>query len=68
MVLESVIRSKASQKEKNKYCILVLICGIQKNSRDEPICEEEIETQTQRTNVWTLREERRGQDEWRDWD
>ena len=28
MDLESVIRSEVSQKEKNKYCILMHICGI----------------------------------------
>ena len=28
MDLESVIQSEVSQKEKNKYCILTLICGI----------------------------------------
>ena len=28
MDLESVIQSEVSQKEKNKYCILMYICGI----------------------------------------
>ena len=28
MDLESVIRSEVSQKEKNKYCILMHVCGI----------------------------------------
>ena len=28
MDLESVIQSEVSQKEKNKYCILIHICGI----------------------------------------
>ena len=28
MDLEAVIQSEASQKEKNKYCILMNICGI----------------------------------------
>ena len=28
MDLESVIQSEVSQKEKNKYCIISLICGI----------------------------------------
>ena len=60
MVLESVIRSEVGQKEKSKYCILMLLCGIQKNGRYEPICEEEIETQTQRTNVWTMRGSKEG--------
>ena len=29
------------------------ICGIQKNGTDELVCKTEIETQMQRTNVWT---------------
>ena len=37
MELESVIQSEVSQKEKNKYCILTHICGIQKNGTDEPV-------------------------------
>ena len=28
MDLETVIQSEVSQKEKNKYCIILLICGI----------------------------------------
>ena len=44
---EAVIQSEVSQKKKNKYHILMHICGIQKNGTDEPICKAEIETQTQ---------------------
>ena len=33
--LESVIQSRVSQKEKNKYHILIHIYGIEKNYRDE---------------------------------
>ena len=43
------------------------ICGIQKNGIDEPICKTEIETQMQRTNMWTPS----GEEEWDelgDWD
>ena len=29
------MQSEVNQKEKNKYCITSLICGIQKNGRDE---------------------------------
>ena len=58
MVLEAVIQSEASQKEKNKYCILMNIYGIYKNGTDEHICKEEIGTQTYRTKVWAPREER----------
>ena len=43
MDLESVIQSEVSQKEKNKYCTLTHICGIQKNGTDEPICKTGIE-------------------------
>ena len=38
MNLEPAIQSEESQKEKNKYCILTCMCGIQKNGTDEPIC------------------------------
>ena len=39
------------------------ICGIQKNGTDEPICKAEIETQRQRTSVWTPSGERWGWNE-----
>ena len=57
MELETVIQSEVSQKEKNKYHILTHIYGIQKNGTDEPVCKAEVETQMQRTNVWTPRGE-----------
>ena len=57
MDLETVIQSDISQKEKNKYRRLTLICGIQKTGKDELVCKAEIETQMQRTNVWTPRGE-----------
>ena len=37
--------SEVSQKEKNKYLILMHIYGIQKNSTSEPIYREEMEMQ-----------------------
>ena len=43
--LESVTQSEVSQKEKNKYCTLMHICGIQKNGIDNLIFKAEIETQ-----------------------
>ena len=46
MDLETVIQSEVSQKERNKYRILMHICGIEKSGTDEPICKAEIETQT----------------------
>ena len=51
--LETVIQSEVSQKEKNKYRIQTHICGTQKNGTDELVRRTEIETQMQRTNVWT---------------
>ena len=45
MNLKTVIQSEVSQKEKNKYCILTHICGIQKNGTDELISKAEIESQ-----------------------
>ena len=60
MDLETVIQSEVSQKEKNKYHILTHICGTQKNGTDQMVCRTEIETQMQRTNVWTPRGESGG--------
>ena len=57
MDLETVIQSEVSQKEKDKYHIISLICGIQKNSTDELICKAEIEAQMQKTNIWSPRRE-----------
>ena len=36
--LEPVIQIEVSQKEKNKYCVLVHLYGIYKNGTDDPIC------------------------------
>ena len=52
MDLENVIQSEVSQKEKNKYHMILLICGIQKCGTDELIGKVEIESQMQRTNLW----------------
>ena len=60
MDVETVIQREVSLKEKNKYRILTYICGTQKNGTDEPVFRAEIETQMQRTNVWTPR----GQSGW----
>ena len=65
--LETVIQSEVSQKEKNKYCILAYMCVIQKNGIGEPICRVEIESQTQRTKLWTLGG-KEGCDELGNWD
>ena len=55
MNLEPVIQSEVSQKEKDKYHILMHIYRIQKNGTDtdEPICRAGIETQTQRIDLWS---------------
>ena len=37
MDLEIIIPCEGSQKEKDKYCIISLICEIQKNGTDELI-------------------------------
>ena len=51
MDLEVVIQSEVSQKEKDMYRIISLICGIQKNGTDELVCKVEIESQMQKTNL-----------------
>ena len=45
MNLKPVIQSEVSQKEKNKYCVLTHIYGIEKNGIDEPICREGMKMQ-----------------------
>ena len=46
MNLEPIIQSEVSQKETNKYCILMHIYGIQKDGTDEIICRAIMDTQT----------------------
>ena len=58
MNLEPIIQSEVSQKEKDKYCILTHIYGLQKN--EAFICKEAMEKQTQRIDLWTWGEGRRG--------
>ena len=50
-----VTQSETSQKEKNKYSILIHISiyGVQKNGIDEPICREGMEMQIQRMDSQT---------------
>ena len=48
--------------------MLMHICRIKKNDIDDLICRAEIETQTQRTNVWTPRRGEGGWEELGDWD
>ena len=46
MNLEPIVQSEVSQKEKDKYCILMHVYGIQKDGTDEPICRVAKEIQT----------------------
>ena len=41
--LETIIQSEVSQKEKNKYRMLIHIYGIYKDGTDEIICREAME-------------------------
>ena len=45
MSLEPIIENEVSQKEKNKYLILMHTHGIQKDGTDEHSCRDEMETQ-----------------------
>ena len=56
--LETLTQSQVSQKEQNKYYMILLICEIQKKDTNELICKVDIETQTERTNVWIPRGKR----------
>ena len=52
MDLEIVILSEISQTDKDKYHMILLICGIFKNDRNVLIYKTEIDSQTQKTNLW----------------
>ena len=65
MNLEPIIQSEVSQKEKNNYCILMHVHGIQKEGTDEPIYKGAVETQTLRTDLWTLLGWKEEGDGWR---
>ena len=67
MNLEPIIQSELSQKEKDKYHILMHIHGIQKDGTDEPICRVVMEMQTQRTDLWTQSGKEREWDELREY-
>ena len=47
MNLKPILQSEVSQKEKDKYCILTHIYGIQKNGTEEFIYRATMEKQTQ---------------------
>ena len=60
MDLEPLIQSEVSQKEKDKYHILTYIYRIQKNDTEEFIYRAAVKKQTQRIDLWTWGEERKG--------
>ena len=51
MTLEPTIQSEVSQKEKDKYCVLMHIYRIQKNCTEEFIYRAEMEKQLQRIDL-----------------
>ena len=53
MDLEIFILSEVSQKEKDKYYMVLFIRGISKNDTNELIYKTEIDSQTQKTNMFT---------------
>ena len=68
MNLEPIIQSKVSQKEKDKYCILMriymesrkMVRASLTDGTKEFICRVAMEKQTERTDLWTWGEGRRG--------
>ena len=64
MNLEPIIQSEVGKKEKNKYCILMHIYGIQEDGTDERIHRATVEMQTQRTYGQEQGRGSRGWDEW----
>ena len=57
--LETAIQSEVSQKEKSKYHVLMLICGIQKNGTDDLICKAETDT-----DIENKRMDTKGEGKW----
>ena len=57
MNLEPIIQNEVSQKEKDKYSILMHIYGIWKNGTEEFIYRAAVEKQTQRIDLWTWGED-----------
>ena len=53
MNLEPIIQSEVSQKEEDKYRVLMHIYGIQKNGTEEFIYRATMQKQTQRIDIWT---------------
>ena len=57
---EPIIQSEVSQKEKDKYWVLMHIYRIQKNGTEEFIYRAEMGKQTYRIDLWTWGEGRKG--------
>ena len=56
MDLEIITLNEVYQTEKDKYYMIPLICGIlKKKSTNETFYKTEIESQTQKTNLWLAR-------------
>ena len=53
MNTKPAIQSEVSQKEKNKYRVLMHIFGIQKNATNEPTCKAAIESADIENRMWT---------------
>ena len=66
MDLEIAILSELSQTQKDKYHMISLICGIEKNGTNELIYKTETESQMQKTNLWLPGDG--GRDKLGDWD
>ena len=60
-------QSEVSQKEKDKYHMISLICGIKRKDINELIYKTDINSQTQKTNLW-LQKEQGGRDKSGVWD
>ena len=61
MDLGIVISGEISQREEDKYHMILLICGIlKKNDTNELIYKIEIDSQTQKTSLWLSKEEEKG--------
>ena len=60
--MDEPIQSEVSQKEKDKYYILMNTYGVQKDSADEATCRAAMEMQTQRTDCGNSRKGEGGTD------
>jgi len=56
----SIVQSEVSQKEEDKYYILMQIYGIMKNGSEEFIYRAAMEKQIYRIDLWTWGDRRRG--------